>query len=345
MTSRQESQPCYGSPMPPVHPSPAAAPPVDARAPQSARPAPAASRSHWQPPPVHLRRNGAEIRIPLTPPVEYDADGYPYADGTPMAHGIEHLMQMHYGFQALLRRYRHRPEVCVLCDLFISFRKGDPTAMVAPDVFVAFGTRPPPASSSYKLWEKPVPGFVLEVLSPATAKRDLEEKFAIYEAIGVPEYWVHDPHGRWVESGVRGYQRSSAGEYEEIEPNTAGRRSSEVLGLELRDEGGELRFRDPMTGEELPTTQEEADAHEAAENRAEQEASRAERAEGRAEAAEARAEQEADARRREAEGRRKEAEGRRKEAEGRRKEAEGRQAAEARAAELEALLRARDRPA
>ena len=338
MTSRQESQPCYGAPMPPVHPSPAAASPVEARAPQSARPAPAVSRSHWQPPPVHLRRNGAEIRIPLTPPVEYDADGYPYADGAPMAHGTEHLMQMHYGFQALLRRYRHHPEVCVLSDVFISYCKGDPTAMVAPDVYVAFGTRPPPASSSYKLWEKPVPGFVLEVLSPGTAERDLEEKFAIYEAMGVAEYWVHDPHGRWVESGMRGYRWSAAGKYEEVVPHEANRWYSEVLGLELRDEGGELRFRDPMTGEDLPTTEEEADAREAAEDRAEQAESRAEQEASRSkqeararQAAEARAEQEADAR---------------QTAEVRvARETESRRAAETRVAELEALLRARDRPA
>ena len=187
---------------------------------------------------------------------------------------------------------------------------------MAPDVYVAFGTRPPPASSSYKLWEKPVPGFVLEVLSHKTAKRDLEEKFAIYEAMGVAEYWVHDPHGQWVESGVRGYRRSSAGRYEEIVPHEANRWYSEVLGLELRDEGGELRFRDPMTGEELPTIGEEADAHEETEDRAERAESRAEREVRARQAAEARAEQ----------------------------EAEGRQAAEAKVAELEALLRTRNRP-
>ena len=161
------------------------------------------SRSGWQPPP-QVRRHGAEPRIPLTPPVAYDADGYPYADGAPMAHGTEHLMQMHYGFQALLRRYRHRPEVCVLSDVFISYRKGDPTAVVAPDMYVAFGACPPEGLSSYKLWEKPVPAFVLEVLSPDPARRDLDGKLVIYEAMGVAEYWVHDPHGRWVEAGGKG---------------------------------------------------------------------------------------------------------------------------------------------
>ena len=324
MTSRQESQPCYGAPMPPLRPFPAAAPPVEARAPESARPAPAVSRSDWQPPPVHLRRNGAALRIPLTPPVEYDADGYPYADAEPMAQSEQQYDQMLYAATALRWRYHKRSDVRVLGDVGIHYRKGDPTAVVAPDLFVAFGVQAPRARLSYKLWERPLPALVMEVLSEKTARRDLEEKLAIYEAMGVTEYWIHDPHGRWVEAGVQGYRRSAAGKYEEVVPHEANRWYSEVLGLELRDEGGELRFRDPVTGEDLPTTEEAAHAHEAAEGRAEAAEDRAEQEARARQAAEARAEQEADARRR---------------------EAEGRQAAEARVAELEALLRARDRPA
>ena len=317
MTSRKESQAWYGASMPPVHPPPVASLPVEAPPPESARPAPAVSRSDWQPPPAHFRRNGAELRIPLTPLVSCDAEGYPYADGAPMTHGTAHLDQLLYATPALLRRYRRCAEVCVLSDVFIGYRKGDPTAMVAPDVYVAFGTRPPGGLSSYKLWEKPVPGFVLEVLSQDTAKWDLDRKFAIYEAMGVAEYWIHDPHGRWVGAGVRGYRRSEAGTYEEVVPEAGPRWWSKVLGLELRDEGGNLRFRDPLTGEDLPTIAEEADAREAAEGRAEREAHDRQ-------AAEARAAREADARRREAESRR---------------------VAEARVAELEALLRARNRSA
>lgn len=37
------------------------------------------------------------------------------------------------------------------------------------------------------------PAFVTEVLSPATAKRDTELKFAAYELHGVQEYWILDP--------------------------------------------------------------------------------------------------------------------------------------------------------
>ncbi|MEI6386307.1 MAG: Uma2 family endonuclease [Spirochaetota bacterium] len=37
------------------------------------------------------------------------------------------------------------------------------------------------------------PDLVVEVLSPSTAKKDLNDKFGLYEGRGVREYWVIDP--------------------------------------------------------------------------------------------------------------------------------------------------------
>ncbi len=37
------------------------------------------------------------------------------------------------------------------------------------------------------------PDLVVEILSPATAAKDLKEKFMLYERAGVKEYWVADP--------------------------------------------------------------------------------------------------------------------------------------------------------
>jgi Uma2 family endonuclease len=43
---------------------------------------------------------------------------------------------------------------------------------------------------------KIVPTLVVEILSPATTRRDRIEKKAIYEANGVDEYWLVDPRAR-----------------------------------------------------------------------------------------------------------------------------------------------------
>ncbi len=37
------------------------------------------------------------------------------------------------------------------------------------------------------------PDFVVEILSPYTSRKDLDEKFHLYESSGVLEYWVVDP--------------------------------------------------------------------------------------------------------------------------------------------------------
>jgi Uma2 family endonuclease len=43
------------------------------------------------------------------------------------------------------------------------------------------------------------PDLVIEILSPATAKYDLEDKKDIYEQYGVKEYWCVDPQARSVQ--------------------------------------------------------------------------------------------------------------------------------------------------
>ena len=44
-----------------------------------------------------------------------------------------------------------------------------------------------------------VPKFIVEMLSPSTAKRDRTDKKDIYEKAGVDEYWIVSPQGKSVE--------------------------------------------------------------------------------------------------------------------------------------------------
>ena len=58
-----------------------------------------------------------------------------------------------------------QPDICVVCDLSKLDERG---CCGAPDMIV-------------------------EILSPSTAKKDLQEKFTLYEESGVKEYWVVHP--------------------------------------------------------------------------------------------------------------------------------------------------------
>ena len=241
---------------------------------------------------------------PNLPPVAID---YPESDGKRLAENDPQLHAIHYGFGALGLYYAARPDVYVSADLLIYYEEGNPRVSVAPDVFVVFGVEDR-MRGNYKVWEEGKgPDFVLEVASPNTWREDVGPKRTIYAGLGVREYFLFDPTGDHYVPRLRGY-RLVGGEYERLTAVESIDRtlamSSEVLGLELRAKaGGEMRFRDPSTGEDLLSHAETYASWRAAERQAEREAV-----------------------------------ARRDEYAARREEAAARRAAEARVAELEARL-------
>ena len=64
-----------------------------------------------------------------------------------------------------------QPDICVICDLSKIDERG---CCGAPDMIV-------------------------EILSPSTLKKDVTEKFALYEASGVKEYWIVHPRDKAVQ--------------------------------------------------------------------------------------------------------------------------------------------------
>lgn len=42
------------------------------------------------------------------------------------------------------------------------------------------------------------PDLIIEILSPSTSKKDLNEKFQLYEKHGVKEYWIVDPGNKYI---------------------------------------------------------------------------------------------------------------------------------------------------
>ena len=213
------------------------------------------------------------------PPVGCDDDGYPYEDSA-MVDNSDHNNVSGYIKYAVRERYASRADVFVDADLGLYFEQGNRSALVAPDVLIAFGVDGG-SRLSYKIWEegKP-PDVVVEVLSEKTWRKDLRAKPGLYEALGVPEYWSFDQH-RLSRDPPLVVRRLVNGSYRVDEcDGTTGH--SVTLGLDLRVEGTTLRLRDPATGLDLPDYNEamalyrqaqgdvvaEAEAREAAESRA-----------------------------------------------------------------------------
>ncbi|MDR1022825.1 MAG: Uma2 family endonuclease [Prevotellaceae bacterium] len=94
-----------------------------------------------------------------------------------------------------------QPDVCIICD---PSKIDDRGCLGAPD-------------------------FIAEVQSPSTAKYDLSEKFALYEASGVREYWVVFPA-----VGVQVFLLQPNGKYDEGTTYEAGKIPVHIFdGLEI----------------------------------------------------------------------------------------------------------------
>ena len=210
---------------------------------------------------------------------------YPSSDGKPLAENDAQLAAILYAVGALRVYYAARADVYVSGDLLIYYEEGNPRVAVAPDAFVVFGVEDR-VRMNYKVWEEGKgPEFVLEVASRSTWREDVGRKLGVYAGLGVTEYFLYDPRGEYLAPRLQGH-RLVGGVYEgQVSVESIDRTltlRSEALGLELRAKGGELRFHDPATGQNLLSHHEEHAARR-------KEAAARRMAESRAEAAEARA--------------------------------------------------------
>ena len=218
----------------------------------------------------------------------HDAVFYPTSDGQPMAETSVHGDCMMYVTSALRWWFgRHgRDDVYVGMNNFLYYERGNPRAVVAPDVYVVVGAPAHPPRDTYMLWKEPKgPDFVLEVTSASTRGNDERRKREVYAALGVREYFLYDPRAEWLAPPLQGW-RLHEGAYRAMPAVTVlSNRGvavvSEALGLELRDERAErrVRLRDPATGEVLLTHEESERAREEAERAREESEQAREKAE------------------------------------------------------------------
>ncbi len=160
--------------------------------------------------------------------------------------------------ETMLRLFlKDRQDVYLASDLLFFYEEGKPRLRLAPDIMICFGVENK-MRRSYKLWEEKVsPSFVIEIASKETWDKDLTTKRRIYEKIGVGEYYIFDPEYSYLPVPLLAYHLEN-GEFiaQKVVKN---RVTSKVLGLELVDNGKDLRLFNPKTNEFLPTIQELAE--------------------------------------------------------------------------------------
>ena len=172
----------------------------------------------------------------------HDEHSLPCTDDMPLPDSDQQGDPVYYTKMSLRHHFRHRDDVAVSADIFMYYlplHGGEPERdgwgrpvypRLGPDGLVSFGV-PRRNRDSYVVYrEGKPPDLVLEVASRSTWRRDYGVKRAIYEALGVREYFVFDARPR--ERGRLTGLRLEDGSYTPIEPVPV------VLGRHWRAERG-----------------------------------------------------------------------------------------------------------
>ena len=222
---------------------------------------------------------------------------YPTTQGLARHGTWLHAHAVTQAYQALRRHFLARDDLFIAQTMCLYYRWHKVERCLMPDLFLAFDVAHK-SRRVFKVWEEGgrVPDFVLEVSSVSTVHRDKGFKKNEYRKLGVREYWQLDTVGDLLASHLVGYRRVGR-RFDQI--GSSGLRGgrleyrSGVLGLDLRaepcDGGVKVVFRDPLTGEDIPTGDEVDRRLEESEGLRSAERAGRLRAEARADAAEERA--------------------------------------------------------
>ena len=172
----------------------------------------------------------------------------------------------------LSRWFGHQPHTRVFSDLLIKWdlNLGDHS----PDIFVTFDLQDPERDrSTFVVAKEGVrPALIFEVVSSRYRRADRKTKVRHYARAKVQEYIILDrrKYRGQIREEVIGYHQVTPGIYEAIVPDDQGRILSQVAGLWISLQNGQLVLENAATGERLLSAWE-------LEQRAEQERQRAEK--------------------------------------------------------------------
>jgi Uma2 family endonuclease len=176
-----------------------------------------------------------------------------------MGDTLAHSQALVWLVNALTYFFRTDQTVLIAMNLIFYYRQGYPSSRRDPDVLVARGVGNH-VRRSYRLWEeKTMPCTLFEIASRKTWREDVGPKRRLYARLNVPEFFIFDPEGRYVDPVLRGFRNVNS-RSKEMTPASDGSLISEQLGLRLKPEGMMLRLHDLKTGLPILTHAEQADA-------------------------------------------------------------------------------------
>jgi len=174
-------------------------------------------------------------------PEDYDADGrflYPGEVEDAMPEGHLSLLLTIYLVQTLTRLVADPARDSVHGNMPIYYRRGEPQRHVSPDAFFLRGLPMDDERRSYCLWKTGVvPRVAFEVVSRGYERKDEVANRALYEELGIPEYYWFAPDRRRL-TALR--LDPARGRYAPVAPEAAGRVLSPALGLAVGVEAGRL---------------------------------------------------------------------------------------------------------
>ena len=184
----------------------------------------------------------------------YDGVYYPDEREEDMGETTIHSKLINKLLAMLLHFLDGREEVFAATNLNIYYTEGNPYKWFAPDLLVAFGV-PNVERSSYLLWREEVfPQVILEIASDKTWRKDVIEKFEMYEEFGAEEYYILDSEFAFLSTPLMAFHRKG-GKLVEVEI-TDSKVFSPRLGLEIVRTENTFRLFNPNTNEFLRTLEE-----------------------------------------------------------------------------------------
>ncbi len=196
--------------------------------------------------------------IPTTPLPGTQVDPrYPDSDGRFMGDTDFHSVALIWLREALEDYFAGQP-VYIASNLIYYYKEGDPHSRKDPDVLVAKGVGTH-WRRSYRIWEEQViPCTLFEIASKRTWRVDVGEKRQLYARLGVKEYFVFDPEGRYLNPVLQGF-RTRKHQPIPMKPRADGGLGSRELGLRMVPEGAMLRLIDPRAGQRILTRSERSE--------------------------------------------------------------------------------------